>query len=133
MNEEVENKVRGILGLYNFYKYKMNTVQRVALLTLWIEVCINKEEYEVAAGLQKELDRVINGEEEYYIISPSDMLELQKEEIEQTIMENLEANSKTVKKRLRFINCWGSKSFELFSLSFNNFRFVVFNFGIELK
>jgi hypothetical protein len=133
MSEEVENKVRGILGLYNFYKYKMNTIQRVALLTLWIDVCINKEEYEVAAGLQKELDKIISGEEEYFVISPSDMLELQKEEIEQTIVENLEINSKTVKKKLRFISNWGSKGFELFSLSFNSFRIVFFNFGFELK
>ena len=102
MNEEVENKVRGILGLYNFYKYKMNTVQRVALLTLWIEVCINKEEYEVAAGLQKELDKIISGEEEYFVISPSDMLELEKEEIERTINENLE-KSKISKKKIKFI------------------------------
>lgn len=132
MNEEVENKVRGILGLYNFYKYKMNTVQRVALLTLWIEVCINKEEYEVAAGLQKELDKIISGEEEYFVISPSDMLELEKEEIERTINENLE-KSKISKKKIKFINNWGLKKFELFSLSFNNFRFVFFNFGVELK
>ena len=124
MNEEVENKVRGILGLYNFYKYKMNTVQRVALLTLWIEVCINKEEYEVAAGLQKELDKIISGEEEYFVISPSDMLELEKEEIERTINENLE-KSKISKKKIKFINNWGLKKFELFSLSFNNFRFVL--------
>lgn len=132
MNEEVENKVRGILGLYNFYKYKMNTVQRVALLTLWIEVCINKEEYEVAAGLQKELDKIISGEEEYFVISPSDMLELEKEEIERTINENLE-KSKISKKKIKFINNWGLKKFELFSLSLNNFRFVFFNFGVELK
>lgn len=132
MNEEVENKVRGILGLYNFYKYKMNTVQRVALLTLWIEVCINKEEYEVAAGLQKELDKIISGEEEYFVISPSDMLELEKEEIERTINENLE-KSKISKEKIKFINNWGLKKFELFSLSFNNFRFVFFNFGVELK
>ena len=110
----------------------MNTVQRVALLTLWIEVCINKEEYEVAAGLQKELDKIISGEEEYFVISPSDMLELEKEEIERTINENLE-KSKISKKKIKFINNWGLKKFELFSLSFNNFRFVFFNFGVELK
>jgi len=132
MNEEVENKVRGILGLYTFYKYKMNTVQRIALLTLWIEVCINKEEYEVAAGLQKELDRIVTGEEEYYLISPSDMLELEREEIERTINENLE-KSKIIKKKIKFINNWKHKKFELFSLSFNDFRIVFFNFGFESK
>ena len=36
MNENVENKVKGIVGLYNFYKGQMNTVQRVGLLSLWV-------------------------------------------------------------------------------------------------
>jgi len=134
MNEEIENKVKGVLGLYNFHKFQLNTVQRVALLTVWIEVCIKKEEYEVAASLQKEMDKIINGEEEYYIISPSTMAEIQREDIENTIKKTLESKPITVsKKRYRFVNNWGSKKFELFSLSFNDFRFVIFNFGICLK
>jgi hypothetical protein len=133
MNEELENKVKGVLGLYNFHKYQLNTVQRVALLTVWIEICIKKEEYEVAASLQKEMDKIINGEEEYYIVSPSTMVEIQREDIENTIKQTLESKPTTVKKKYRFINNWGSKNFELFSLSFNSFRVMIFNFGICLK
>lgn len=73
MNEETERKVRGIVGLYSFYKTQMTTPQRIALLTLWIEACLNKEEYEVANALQKEMDRIIKGEEEYVLIAPTNI------------------------------------------------------------
>ena len=74
MKEELEKKVKGILSLYNFYKHQMNTVERVALLTMWVEQAVEKEEFEVASGLQKELDRIIKGEEEYYAVAPSLMI-----------------------------------------------------------
>lgn len=125
MNESVENKVKGIVGLYNFYKYEMNTLQRVSMLTVWIDLSIQREEYEVAAGLQKELDKILNGEEEFYVISPSDI-----------IRENLKKeslNKKPVKKKLKFVNYWGSKTFELFRISFREFKFIIFNIGFEIK
>jgi hypothetical protein len=132
MNENVENKVKCIVGLYNFYKYQMNTLQRIGLLSLWIEVSIEKEEYEVAAGLQKELDRITNGEEEFYTISPSIMMDIQKEEMERTIKESLE-NPQPTKKKLKFVNYWGSGNFELFRISFNDFKLIFFNLGFEIK
>ena len=134
MNENVENKVKGIVGLYNFYKSEMNTVQRVALLSLWIETSITKEEYEVAAGLQKELDKITNGEEEFYVISPSTLINTQREEMERTIKESLEKTSSVnVKKKLKFVNYWGSGTFEVFRLCFGNFKFVFFNLGFEMR
>jgi hypothetical protein len=131
MNEDVENKVKGILGLYNFYKYQMNTIQRIGLLSLWIEVSIDKEEYEVAAGLQKELEKITNGEEEFYNISPSAMITLQREEMEKTIKESLE-KIEPKKKKLKFVNYWGTGTFEVFRLVFGDFKFIFFNFGFEM-
>lgn len=132
MNENVENKVRGIVGLYNFYKYQMNTVQRIGLLTLWIETSIDKEEYEVAAGLQKELDKILNGQEEFQSIPPSLMGEIQKEEMEKTIIESLKQEG-SKKKKLKFVNYWGSDSFELFRIGFGDFKLILFNIGFEVK
>lgn len=132
MNENVENKVKGILGLYGFYKHQMNTLQRIGLLSLWIEVSIEREEYEVAAGLQKELNKITNGEEEFYTISPSTLMDIQREEMERTIKESLE-NSQPIKKKLKFINYWGLGTFELFRISFGDFKFIFFNIGFELK
>lgn len=131
MNENVENKVKGILGLYNFYKHQMNTIQRIGLLSLWIEVSIDKEEYEVAASLQKELNKITNGEEEFYNISPSAMITLQKEEMERTIKESLE-KPEPKKKKLKYINYWGTGTFEVFRLTFGDFKFVIFNIGLEM-
>jgi hypothetical protein len=131
MNENVENKVKGILGLYNFYKHQMNTIQRIGLLSLWIEVSIDKEEYEVAASLQKELNKITNGEEEFYNISPSVMITLQKEEMERTIKESLE-KPEPKKKKLKYINYWGTGTFEVFRLTFGDFKFVIFNIGLEM-
>lgn len=132
MDENVENKVRGIVGLYNFYKHQMNTAQRIGLLSLWIEVSISKEEYEVAAGLQKELDKITTGEEEFQFIAPSLMIELQKEEMEKTIINSFN-QEEPKKKKLKFVNYWGSGTFELFRLTFGDFKFLFFNIGFELK
>lgn len=134
MNENTENKVRGIVGLYNFYKHQMNTLQRIAMLSLWIETSIDREEYEVAAGLQKELDKITNGEEEFYAISPSALINIQREEMERTIKESLEKTTPVeIKKKLKFVNYWGSGTFEIFRLCFGDFKFMIFNFGFELK
>lgn len=132
MNGNVENKVKGILGLYTFYKHQMNTLQRIGLLSLWIEVSIEKEEYEVAASLQKELDKITNGEEEFYAISPSNMIEIQQEEIERKIKESLESR-RPIKKKLKFVNYWGSGGFELLQIRFGDFKFIFFNLGFEMK
>lgn len=133
MNENVENKVKGILGLYNFYKYQMNTVQRIGLLSLWIQVSIEREEYEVAAGLQKEIDKITNGEEEFYAISPSMIINIQKEEMEKKLTESLDNTPVKIKKKLKFVNYWGSGTFELFRITFRDFKFVIFNLGLEMK
>ena len=132
MNEGVENKVKGIVGLYNFYKGQMNTVQRIGLLSLWIEVSIDREEYEVAAGLQKELDKILNGQEDFQAIPPSLLREIQKEEMEKTIIESLK-QEEPKKKKLKFVNYWGSGSFELFRIGFGDFKLILFNLGFELK
>ena len=131
MNENGENKVRGIVGLYHYYKHQMNTVQRIGLLSLWIELSIDREEYEVAAGLQKELDKIVGGEEQFYAMSPSSMMELKKEEMENVIKESLE-KSEPSKKKLKLINYWGTGKFEVFRLSFGDFKLVIFNIGLEM-
>jgi hypothetical protein len=116
MQEEIENKIKGIMGLYNFYKHDMNTVQRIGVLTLWIEQSIEKEEYEVTSTLQKELDRILNGEEEFFEIAPS------------ILNKKVENPPKT---GLKWVNYWKVKEFCLFDLSFKPFKFVFLNFGIK--
>lgn len=133
MDENVVNKVKSILGLYSFYKHQMNTVQRIGILSLWIQVSIEREEYEVAAGLQKELDNITNGEEEFYTIPPSTMIDIQREEMERKIKESLEDSPVKIKKKLRFVNYWKLNTFELIRIVFNDFKFVIFNFGFEIK
>lgn len=134
MDKDVENKIKGVVGSYNFYKYNLNTIQRVALLTLWIEVCVKKEEYEVAAGLQKEMDKIINGDEQYFSVAPSMLLNIEKETMEMTITESLKNKFEDKKtKKLRFVNYWGTNTFEFFRFGLGNFKLIVFNLGIEYK
>lgn len=123
MQEEIENKIRGIMGLYNFYKHDMNTIQRVGLLTIWLEQSIEREEYEVAAALKKELDRIITGEEEFLVTAPSvtNMLEEEKR-IEKESSEN---------KKLRLVNYWRLKEFHFFNISFKPFKLIFLNLGFE--
>jgi hypothetical protein len=137
---EMENKIRGIIGLYSFYKHQLNTVQRVALLTTWVEVCVNKEEYEVANALQQQLDRITSGEEEYHLIAPAEQNNLlgpagfiapTMNEIKNRIAISI--NEKPKKKKLTWVNNWGTGSFTVFKLKFGDFRFILFNLGVEMR
>jgi hypothetical protein len=137
MKEDVSDKIRGIIGLYNFYKYHMNTPQRVGLLTLWIEVSVSKEEYEVADVLQKELNKILNGEEEYFLTPPSNMtfIPTDTDNIKDKIWDVM-GNSKNKsnfkpEKKLKWVNLWGTGKFKLIDISFNTF--IIFNFGVEFS
>lgn len=141
MNEELENKVRGIVGLYNFYKHNMTTPQRVGILTLWIEVSVSKEEYEVANALQLELNRIINGDEEFFYEPPLPITYTSTSYTHSPIFNDIDVSYgepiKTLvtkeKKKLKFTSHWGSGSFTLINLSFGDFKFIVLNFGLEMK
>jgi hypothetical protein len=133
MGKELEDRIRGIVGLYNFYKHQMNTPQRIAILTLWIEVCVSKEEYEVANALQMELDKVLIGEEEYILLPPSAQfhapsIDELKNRIGKSIVEI------PLKPKIRFVNLSNTGSFTVFNLTFGiNFRFIFFNIGFMRK
>lgn len=133
MGKELEDRIRGIVGLYNFYKHQMNTPQRIAILTLWIEICISKEEYEVANALQTELDKLLTGEEEYILLPPSAQfhppsLDELKNRIGTSIVETPQ------KPKIRFVNLSNTGSFTVFNLTFGiNFRFIIFNIGFMRK
>ena len=135
MGEELNKKIKGIVGLYNFYKHQMTTPQRVALLTLWIETCEQKEEYEVAAALQKEMDKITSGEEDYVLIPPTTVLGTPSfsaptlNDMNQRIVVSMEEKPK--KKKLSFVNLWGSGKFVVFNLTFGDFKLIFFNIGIE--
>ena len=128
--DELENKIKGIVGLYTFYKHQLNTVQRVALLTMWIEVCVSKEEYEVANALQFELDKITSGREEYYLIAPAAQNNMlgntgfnppSMDEIKSRIVISMQKPTKK-KKKLQWVNYWGLGSFHVFKLSFGDFK-----------
>ena len=134
MGKELEDRIRGIVGLYNFYKHQMNTPQRIAILTLWIEICVSKEEYEVASTLQIELDKILTGEEEYVILPPSAQfqppsLDEMKNKIGTSIVDKTPHTPK-----IRFVNLSNTGSFTVFNLTFGiNFRFILFNVGFMRK
>ena len=138
MGEELDKKVKGIVGLYNFYKQQMTTPQRMALLTMWIEVCEKKEEYEIAAALQNEMNRIINGDEDYILIPPTTPLGVSNftaptsEEIKKRIVISM-GSDVVKKKKLRFVNYWGTGTFCVFKLVFGDFKFIFFNLGLEMK
>jgi hypothetical protein len=48
-------KVELITTLFRAYQPMLNIVEQIALLTMWIEACIEKEEYEMAGALDKEM------------------------------------------------------------------------------
>lgn len=109
----------------------MNTPQRIAILTLWIEVCVTKEEYEVASALQLELDKILTGEEEYVLLSPSTQFYAPAlDEIKNRIGVSISEKTPTHKPKIQFVNLSNTGSFTVFNLTFGiNFRFIIFNIG----
>ena len=137
MGEEINKKVKGIVGLYSFYKHQMSTPQRIALLTLWIEVCEQKEEYEVAAALQLEMNKITSGEEDYVLVPPvtplgtPNFMAPTMDEMKRRIAVSMEEPPK--KRKPSFVNLWGTGKFVVFNLTFGDFKLILFNIGIEMK
>lgn len=46
-------KVNLILTLFKAYQPMLNIVEQIGLLTMWIEACVDREEYEMAGALTK--------------------------------------------------------------------------------
>lgn len=59
MVTDASKKVEFILAWYNKEKIKFSFVKQVMLAKTWISICTKNEEYEMAAALQKEKDRVV--------------------------------------------------------------------------
>ena len=48
-------KVGLILTLFRAYQPMLNIVEQIGLLTMWIEACVEREEYEMAGALTNEM------------------------------------------------------------------------------
>jgi hypothetical protein len=53
-----KEKVDIILKIFRGYQPALNIVEQIALLTIWVETCINREEYEIAGALTKEIKNI---------------------------------------------------------------------------
>jgi hypothetical protein len=51
-------KVELITTLFKAYQPMLNIVEQIALLTMWIEACVEKEEYEMAGALTKVMNYI---------------------------------------------------------------------------
>jgi hypothetical protein len=60
MVADVIKKVEFILAWYNKERVRFSFAKQVVLAKTWIDICTKNEEYEMAAALQKEKDKVIN-------------------------------------------------------------------------
>lgn len=56
---EVSKKVDFIIAWYNKEKDRFSFTNQVMLAKTWIDICTRNEEYEMAAALQKEKEKVI--------------------------------------------------------------------------
>ena len=56
---EVTKKVDFIIAWYNKEKVRFSFTKQVVLAKTWIDICTRNEEYEMAAALQKEKEKVI--------------------------------------------------------------------------
>lgn len=59
MTTDAEKKVEFILAWYNKERVRFSFVKQVMLAKTWVDICTKSEEYEMAAALQKEKDKVI--------------------------------------------------------------------------
>jgi hypothetical protein len=59
MKTDVAKKVEFILAWYNKERVKFSFVKQIMLAKTWIDICTKNEEYEMAAALQKEKNKVL--------------------------------------------------------------------------
>lgn len=59
MTSEAEKKVDFIITWYRQERGRFSFTKQVTLAKTWIDICTKNEEYEMAAALQKEKDKVI--------------------------------------------------------------------------
>lgn len=58
MISEVENKVKFIIAWYNIERIKFSFPTQILLAKTWMEICTKNEEYEMAAALKKEKEKI---------------------------------------------------------------------------
>lgn len=56
---EIQKKVDFIIAWYNNEKSKFSFANQIILAKTWIDICTKNEEYEMAAALTKEKEKVI--------------------------------------------------------------------------
>jgi len=59
MVTDARKKIEFILAWYNKERIRFSFTNQVMLAKTWVDICTKNEEYEMAAALQKEKDRVI--------------------------------------------------------------------------
>jgi hypothetical protein len=59
MTTDASKKVEFIVAWYNKEKIRFSFGKQIMLAKTWIDICTRSEEYEMAAALQKEKEKVI--------------------------------------------------------------------------
>lgn len=59
MTTDASKKVDFIIAWYNKEKDRFSFVKQIMLAKTWIDICTKNEEYEMAAAMQKEKEKVI--------------------------------------------------------------------------
>lgn len=59
----VEEKTNFIKHMFRYYQPTLNIVEQITLLTLWEEICVSREEYEMAKTVKDEMDYIINNQD----------------------------------------------------------------------
>lgn len=57
---EAEKKVEFIIAWYRKERIRFSFPKQIVLAKTWMDICTKNEEYEMAAGLKKEKQRVID-------------------------------------------------------------------------
>jgi hypothetical protein len=59
----VEEKTNFIKHMFRYYQPTLNIIEQITLLTLWEEICVVQEEYEMAKIVKDEMDYIINNQD----------------------------------------------------------------------
>jgi hypothetical protein len=59
----VEEKTNFIKHMLRYYQPTLNIIEQITLLTLWEEICVVQEEYEMAKIVKDEMDYIINNQD----------------------------------------------------------------------
>jgi hypothetical protein len=96
--DNIENKVKFIVSIFKHYQPNLTTNEQLNLLNMWVNSCVDHEEYEMAGALKEEIFKIKENPSKVPQKKPA---ETNFSDIKQDPIEVIDDNKPFIKKQKR--------------------------------